>query len=130
MFSLHLHCPHEPPHSIGACLIGVNLGQEEVLQKLNMISSIIREISIVNFAGLIISCRVIGSDISSLEVLLTISDSIGELSSEDWQLTEIDIMSVSAGLSQVQLPPSPSFCPWVVESLIVMSINDNVAILI
>ena len=36
VLTLHLHGPHEPAHAAGAALIGVYLGKEEVLQKINM----------------------------------------------------------------------------------------------
>merc|ERR1712227_1088896 len=86
MFSLHLHCPHEPAHSTGACLIGVNLGQEEVFKEINMVSIIIREVSIVKSASIIICFWIIWSHVSTIEILLAICDSIGKFSSEDHNL--------------------------------------------
>ena len=44
---LHLHGPHEPANGTGAALIGVYLGKEEVLQKINMSWVIVGEVSIV-----------------------------------------------------------------------------------
>ena len=44
---LHLHGPHDPANGTGAALIGVYLGKEEVLQKINMSWVIVGEVSIV-----------------------------------------------------------------------------------
>ena len=48
MLPLHLHGPHEPAHTAGAALVGVNLGQEEISQELHMVLRIIGEVTIVS----------------------------------------------------------------------------------
>ena len=47
VLTLHLHGPHEPANGTRAALIGVYLGKEEVLQKINMSWVIVWEVSIV-----------------------------------------------------------------------------------
>ena len=47
VLTLHLHGPHEPANCTGAALVGVYLGKEEVLQKINMSWVIVGEVSIV-----------------------------------------------------------------------------------
>ena len=47
VLALHLHGPHEPADSAGAALIRVYLGQEEVLQEINMSWVIVGKVSIV-----------------------------------------------------------------------------------
>ena len=49
----------------------------------------------VILASFIIGAGIIGSDISPNKILLTVSDGVGELSSEHWQLTQVDIMTIS-----------------------------------
>ena len=47
VLTLHLHGPHEPANCTGAALVGVYLGKEEVLQRINMCWVIVWEVSIV-----------------------------------------------------------------------------------
>ena len=43
---IYLHCPHEPSNSTRTSLICINLSSEEFLKKVNMVISIVGEISI------------------------------------------------------------------------------------
>ena len=67
---------------------------------------------------------------STIEILLTVSHSVAELPGEHRQLGHVDVLLGPAGLRQVELPASLALSPGVAETLIMMSVNHKVLILV
>merc|ERR1711868_242585 len=125
MLPLHLHGPHKPANGAGPALIRVYLGQEEVLQEINMSWVIVGKVSIVISADRV-EARLVRSVVTSLEILLTLGGRHAELPGEHGQLTGVDVLLVSAGLGQMQVPAIVTLHPVIPEALIMMSVHYKV----
>ena len=88
------------------------------------------EVSVVILASIIRAARIIGRHVSTIEILLTVSHRVAELPGEHRQLGHVDVLLGPAGLRQVELPASLALSPGVAETLIMMSVNHKVLILV